>query len=50
VKEKMMYKEFNKLIKKTKTAVYSISTLNSLIMRYKIIIYLSEKYIIKNEK
>jgi len=44
-----MYKEFNKLIKKTKTTIYEISASNSLV-RHKIIIYLFEKFITKNEE
>ena len=44
-----MCKEFNKFMKKTKITVYDISALNSLI-KHKIIICLSEKYITKNEK
>ena len=46
----MMCKEFDKFIKKIKTAVCDTSALSSLIMRHKIVIYLFEKYITKNEK
>jgi len=49
VKEKMMCKEFNKLMKKIKITVHKISALSSL-MRHKIIICLFEKFITKDEK
>ena len=49
VKEKTVCKEFNKLMKKTKITIHEISTLNSL-MRHKIIIHLSEKFITKDEE
>jgi len=49
VKERMMCEEFDKLIKEIKITVHRISTLNSL-MKHKIIICLSEKFITKNEK
>jgi len=50
VKEKMMCEKFNKLMRKTKTVIHDTSALNSSIMKYKIVIHLFEKYIIKNEK
>ncbi len=48
-KEKIMCKEFDKLMKKTKITVHEISTLSSL-MRHKIVICLFEEFITKNEK
>jgi len=50
VKEKKVCEEFDKLIKKTRTVICDTSTLSSLIMKHKIIICLSEKYIIKSEE
>jgi len=50
VKKRMMCKKFDKLIKKIKTAVYNTSALSSMIREHKIVIYLFEKYIIKNEE
>jgi len=44
-----MCKEFNELMKKIKITVHRISTL-SLLVKYKIIIHLFEKFFIKSEK
>jgi len=49
VKERMMYKEFNKFMKKTRITIHEISALSSLV-RHKIIICLLRKFIIKSEK
>jgi len=49
VKERMMYEEFNELMKKTKITVYEMSASSSLV-KHKIVICLFEKFIIKNEK
>jgi len=49
VKEKTVYKEFNKFMKKTKITVHRISASSSLV-EHKIIIHLFEKFITKNEK
>jgi len=48
-KKKIVYKKFNKLIKKTKITVHDTLALN-LLVKYKIVIYLFEKYITKNEE
>jgi len=45
----MMYKEFNRLIKKTKITVYEISVLN-LLVEHKIVIHLLERFIIRDEE
>jgi len=45
-----MCKEFDKLIKNAKIILFNTSALDSLTMRYKIIIYLFEKHITKNEE
>jgi len=47
--KKMMYEKFNKFIKKIRITIHNTSTL-SLSMKHKIVIYLFEKYITKNEK
>jgi len=49
VKEKMMYKEFNRLMKKIKIIIHETSVLDSLV-KHKIIIYLLEKFITKSEE
>jgi len=48
-KERMMCKKFNKFMKKTWIIIQEISASNSLV-RHKIVIHLSEKFITKNEK
>jgi len=49
VKKRIVYKKFNKLIKKIKTVNYSASALN-LLVKHKIVICLLREYITKNEK
>jgi len=49
VKEKTVCEEFNRLMKKIRIIIYEISAL-SLLVRHKIIIYLFERFIIKNEE
>jgi len=49
VKERMMCKEFNKLMKKIKIIIHEVSALSSLI-EHKIVIYLFEKFITRNEE
>jgi len=49
VKERMICKEFNELMKKTKIMICDTSAL-SLLVRHKIVICLLKKYITKSEK
>jgi len=49
VKERMMYKEFNELMKKIRIIICEISASNSLV-RHKIIIHLLREFITKNEE
>jgi len=49
VKERTVCKKFNKLMKKTQITIYKISASNSL-MKHKIIICLSERFITKSEE
>jgi len=50
VKEKMMCKEFNKLIKNTKTTIHDTSASSSLMVKHKIVIHLLRKFITKSEE
>ena len=45
-----MCKKFDRLIKNTRTAIHNTSASESLTIKYKIVIHLSVKYIIKNEE
>jgi len=49
VKEKTVCEEFNKFMKKTRITIHKISASSS-VMRYKIVIHLFEKFIIKDEE
>jgi len=49
VKERMMCKEFDELMKKTRITVHEISALSSLV-RHKIVIHLFERFITKSEE
>jgi len=48
--EKMMCKKFDRLMKNTRTVICDTSAMNYLTIRQKIVIHLSVRYIIKNEK
>ncbi len=48
--EKMVCEKFDRLMKNTKTVIYDTSTTDHLTIKHKIVIYLSVRYIIKNEE
>jgi len=50
VKERIVCKEFNELIKNAKTTIYSTSASSLLMMKHKIVIYLLREYITKSEE